>query len=225
MNSSSERLQSATYAPLEYREAGDPTDAGNVSEATTEKPPAPPPSEAQPDSAAVFAARLDEQRRTITAQARQEAEREIQRARGEILRAIEAFEHEREKYFRQCEAEVVDLALAIARRIIYRETQIDPRLLARLVNYELEQLDAATSVRLIVSPDSLGYWKEAVPGMSHAVEVSTDKAIATGDVRIETVLGTTSVSFERELKEIERGFLDLLSQRPVVSESRPARVQ
>jgi len=224
MNSSSEQVESESYAPLVYREAGEPPDVDTTSEAAAEQPPAvtrPP----QPDPAALFAARLEEQRRTITAQARQEAEREIQRVRAGIARSIEDFGQQREKYFRQCEAEVVDLALAIARRIIHRETQIDPRLLASLVNYELEQLDAATSVRLIVAPDSLGYWNEAAADMSRAVEVSADKTLAPGDVRIETVLGNTSVSFERELKEIERGFLDLLSHRPAASESRLVRVQ
>jgi len=224
MNSSSERLQFASYAPLEYLEAGDPSDADGVSETTTEESTATP-QPPQPDPAALFAARLEEQRRTITTQARLETEREVQRARSEILRAIEDFGQQRGEYFRQCESEIVDLALAIARRIIHRETQIDPRLLASLVNFELEQLDGATSVRLIVSPDSLGYWNEASSAMSRAVEVSSDKALAVGEIRIETVLGSTSVSFERELKEIERGFLDLLSHRPAVSESRPARVQ
>jgi flagellar assembly protein FliH len=224
MNLSSERSGAASYAPLEYREAGDPPDVNTASETATEQPPAVPQS-LQPDPATLFAARLEEQRRTITAQAHQEAEREIQRARSEIARSIEDFGQQREKYFRQCEAEVVDLALAIARRIIHRETQIDPRLLASLVNYELEQLDAATSVRLIVAPGSLGYWNEAAAGMSRTVEVSVDKALASGDVRMETVLGNTSVNFERELKEIERGFLDLLSHRPAPSESRAVRVQ
>src|SRR5450631_3836009 len=144
MNSSSEPLGPVSYTPLEYREAGDA--AGKTPPAVEEQPRAPQP-EPQPDPAVLFAARLDEQRRAITAQARQDTEREIQRVRSEIARAIADFGQQRERYFHQCEAEVVDLALAIARHIIHRETQIDPRLLAGLVNYELEQLDAATSVR------------------------------------------------------------------------------
>jgi flagellar assembly protein FliH len=222
MNSSFERLRPASYTTLEYREVGEPPE--KTTEAVEEQPRAPQP-DPQPDPAALFAARLDEQRRAITAQARQEAEREIQRARSELARAIEDFGQQRERYFGQCEAEVVDLALAIGRHIIHRETQIDPRLLAGLVNYELEQIEAATTVRLIVSPDSLGHWNEAAAGMPHAVEVSSDKALAPGAVRIETALGSTSVSFERELKEIESGFMDLLSHRPAASECRTVRVQ
>jgi flagellar assembly protein FliH len=61
--------------------------------------------------------------------------------------------------------------------------------------------------------------------MPRTVEVSPDKALASGDVRIETALASTTVSFEGELKEIERGFFDLLSHRPGAAESRPVRVQ
>jgi flagellar assembly protein FliH len=189
------------------------------------QPPASQAAESTPDPEALFATRLEAERRAITAQARQDAEREIQRARAQIACAVEQFAQQREEYFRRAEGEVVSLALAIARRLLHRETQIDPRLLAGLVNYELDQLDAATSVRLLVSPETLSYWNAAAPTMSRPVEVGPDKALAAGAVRIETVLGSTMVSFERELKEIERGFFDLLSHRPTVQETTTAHVQ
>jgi flagellar assembly protein FliH len=226
MSSSSEQLQATPYLPMEYREAGDSSETTLPAEASVE-PAAPEAEDSAPqsDPAELFATRLEEERRTITAQLRQEAEEEIRRARSEIARAIESFAKQREEYFRQAETEVVSLSLAIARRIIHRESQMDPRLIAGLVNYELEQLDVATSTRLFVSPGTLGAWNEALPTLAGAVELMPDKALAPGDVRIETALGVTSVSFERELKEIERGFFDLLSRRPAASESKSVRVQ
>lgn len=228
MSSSSERGKAASYVPLEYQEASKhplPFDDQQASAACGGPPSVPHVEEAAPDPEALFAARLEEQRHAITAQARQETEREIERTRAEIARAIEQFAQQRDEYFHQAEAEVVSLALAIARRIIHRETQIDPQLLAGLVNYELKQLERATGVRLLVSPETLGYWNEAAPKMSRPVEVAPDKALASGEVRIETVLGSTTVSFECELKEIERGFFDLLSHRPAAKETRTALVQ
>jgi flagellar assembly protein FliH len=199
-------------------EAGQPFDAGVEHPRTADAEP-------QPDPAAAFAQRLEEEKRAIAAQFRMEAEREIQRARSAIAHAIDEFVLQRDVYYQQAEREVVDLALAIARRIIHRETQIDPRLLAALVRHEIEQLDAATSVRLVVSPDALASWNELAPSMPRAVEVRPDKALSSGDIRIETALGATSINFERELKEIERGFFDLLSHRPAPAESRAVRVQ
>ncbi len=219
MNSSSEPLPAASYHPLEYHDAAEPFQSSLQSEH-------PQPREAvTPDPDALLEARIEEERRAIRAQARQEAEREIQRARAGIAQAVEQFARQREKYFRCAEEEVVALALAIARRLIHRETQIDPRLLAGLVNYELEQLDAATSVRLFVSPGTQSYWNEAAPALSRPIEVVPDQALDPGDARIETVLGSATVSFERELKEIERGFFDLLSHRPQAPEPKTAHVQ
>lgn len=221
MSSSSEPVRHPSYMPMEYREAGEPGYPEAPGKAFDDQPPREPP----PDPEALFAVRLEAERRAITAHARQEAEREIRHVRTEVACAIEQFAQQREEYFRQVEGEVVSLALAIARRLLRRESQIDPRLLAGLVNYELDQLDAATSVRLLVSPETLGYWNEAAPTMPRPVEVAPDKALAAGAVRIETVLGSTTVSFERELKEIERGFFDLLSHRPAAKESATALVQ
>ena len=227
--------QSASYLPLQYHDAAEPfspfqspvESPGQSSAHKAERPGSPcggnQAGEGDPD--ALVAAHIEAECRAIRAEARQEAEREIQRARSAIAEAIEQFASQREEYFRHAEEEVVGLALAIVRRLIHRESQIDPRLLSGLVNYELEQLDAATSVRLFVSPDALSYWKEASQSMSRPVEVAADKALAPGDARIETVLGSAIVSFERELKEIERGFFDLLSHRPSPAGTKAVRVQ
>jgi flagellar assembly protein FliH len=223
MNSSSEPFEPSFCVPLQYRDAREPFEPGQTYEPAAA--PAAQSADPSPDPAELLAARIAEERRVITAQARQETERELQRIRSEIASSIEQFAQQRDEYFRQAEAEVVSLALAIARRLVHRETQIDPHLLAGLVKYELEQLETATSVRLFISPDALSYWNEAVRDMPRPVELAPDKALAAGDVRIETVLGSTTVSFERELKEIERGFFDLLSHRPASAESRTLRVQ
>jgi flagellar assembly protein FliH len=214
---------------MEYLEAGaTPTSDEDVPEQSAERgEPAQPaaPAEQQSDSAAAVAVLIEQERHAITAQAHQEAEREIQRARAVLAGTIEQFAQQRDEYFRQAEAEIVSLALAIARRLIHRESQIDPRLLAGLVRHELEQMEAATGVRLLVSPDTLSHWNEAVRTIARPVEVVPDKTLTTGDARIETALGSTTVSFERELKEIERGFFDLLSRRPEASGGKTGRVQ
>lgn len=232
MNSSSELPPPASYLPLQYCDAGEPfSPPQSPAQSPGQFKPEPHGSSSgnqageAPDPSELLAARIEAERRAIRAEARQEAEREIQRAHSAIAHAIEQFAGQREEYFRHAEEEVVSLALAIARRLIHRESQIDPRLLAGLVNYELEQLDAATTVRLIVSPDALSYWNEAAQSISRPIEVAADKALAPGDARIETVLGSTTVSFERELKEIERGFFDLLSHRPPAAETKTVRVQ
>ena len=221
MSSSSEPRPS--YVPLEYREAGEEPSSGTSTTAPSE------PEEPKPDPAALYAAQLEQERKAITAQLRRDAEREVQNARAAVARAVEEFANRREEYFRNVESEVVSLALAIARRVIHRETQLDPRLLAALVRYELEQLDAATSVRLLVPAEALNQWREVAATMPRRVEVTTDASLQANEVKIATELGETTINFEGELKEIERGFFDLLAHRTAsiapAAETNPVRVQ
>ena len=222
MSSSCESGRSSSYLPMEFPEVGGA--AADESALETAEGEAPKP-EAVPSLEEMVAARVEEARRTIAAQARQETERELQLARQQIAKAIERFAAEREGYFRKAEGEVVNLAMAIARRLLHRESQIDPKLLAGLVNYELEQLDEATKVRLSVSPEAVSDWRSAASGLAREAEIMPDKALAAGEVRIETALGATTVSLEREMKEIERGFFDLLAHRPQNASGEAARVQ
>jgi hypothetical protein len=68
-------------------------------------------------------------------------------ARSSIVAAIEGFAAERKEYFRGVEAEAVKLALAIARKILHRETQMDPLLLRSVVRSAMDRLEDT-------SPDS-----------------------------------------------------------------------
>jgi flagellar assembly protein FliH len=179
----------------------------------------------KPDPETIYAARLEAETAKAVAQCKAEAAREVQCVRTAVSQAVAEFARERQEYFQRAEAEVVQLAVAIARRIIHRETQVDPMLLASVVRYELQQLDVGTEVRLLVPPASLGYWQEAVAGMAQAVAVEAVKTLTGDAVRIETALGSRTVDFESELKEIERGFFDLLSLRPAPDPTGPTLVQ
>jgi len=208
----------ASYVPMQYREAAEPACAEAAERAAEASMAAAPAAEPAPNLDELLAERIEQERRTLREQARKEAEREIERASAAIRGALEQFAQ-------QAEGEIVNLALAIARRILRRESQIDPQLLAGLVRHELEHVESATSVRLVVSPESLKYWSEALRGISRPVELAEDKSVESGAARIETALGSTTVGFEVELKEIERSFFDLLARRPAMADREAVHVQ
>src|ERR1700687_3788383 len=64
--------------------------------------------------------------------------------REQIARAVREFAVERANYYRRIEAEVVQLALAVARKILHREAQLDPHALAGIVRVTIEGMDAGT---------------------------------------------------------------------------------
>ncbi len=134
-----------------------------------------------------------------------------------VRRAILEFQKEREEYFIRIEPEVVQLALAIARKILHREAQIDPLLLTGLVHVALEKIDAGTRVRLRANPADMHFWNEHFAQSGNGVappELIGDSALQHGECSIETEVGSTEISLETQLKEIEQGFFDLLEQRP-----------
>jgi len=133
-----------------------------------------------------------------------------------ISQALQTFQQERELYFSRIETEVVQLALAIARKILHRESQIDPLLLTGLVHVALEKLDAGTRVRLRANPTDVHFWNEyfAQHSTDKAPELVGDPALKLGECMLETEVGSTQISLETQLKEIEQGFFDLLEQRP-----------
>src|SRR5579885_2251637 len=133
-----------------------------------------------------------------------------------IAQALSAFGKEREQYFNRIEIEVVQLALAIARKILHRESQIDPLLLTGLVHVALEKLDAGTRTRLRANPADIHFWNEyfAQHGGDKSPELIGDPALKHGECALETEVGSTQISLETQLKEIEQGFFDLLEQRP-----------
>jgi flagellar assembly protein FliH len=148
---------------------------------------------------------------------RSELDAALAKNRGQIGQALREFALERQDYYRRIEGEVVQLALAVARKILHREAQLDPNALAGIVRVTLEKLDTGTKVNLHVHPREAADWRHYFACQVENVpppEVYEDPAIAPGECRIETSLGTTEVGLETQLKEIATGLLDLLAERP-----------
>ena len=139
------------------------------------------------------------------------------RERERITKALGDFAAERAHYYRRIEAEVVQLALAVARKILHREAQLDPHALAGIVRVTIESMDTGTKISLHLPPPDVTEWRHYFAGKMEGdstLEVKEDPALGPGECRIETALGATEVGFESQLKEIETGLLDLLAERP-----------
>jgi flagellar assembly protein FliH len=145
-----------------------------------------------------------------------ETQKLIEQAKATIADAIAEFAAERESYFQDVETEVIALSLAIARKILNRETQIDPLVLKGVVYAALDRLSAGTSVTLHVPPGQRESWRHAFASDPvHApAQIVEDASLAGHECRIETALGTSHLNVESQLKEIEQGFADLLAKSP-----------
>jgi flagellar assembly protein FliH len=107
--------------------------------------------------------------------------------------------------------------LAIAAKILHREAQVDPMLVATLVRMAVERMREGSSVTIRVNPTRVNRWREYFAGQSNVarVEVVEDAGLSDLDCMLETELGTANFGLDTQLKEVEQGFFDLLALRPV----------
>lgn len=149
---------------------------------------------------------------------RREFEARLSAERSLLTKAIEGFQQERAEYYARVESEVVQLALSIAAKILHREAQVDKMLLAALVRVAIENLQHRSNVIVRLRPEKCGAWRSyfAQHLKGTKVEILEDSQLSDNDCVLETELGTADVSLDAQVKEIERGFFDLLAQRPEI---------
>lgn len=130
--------------------------------------------------------------------------------------SLEQFERERQEYYLRAERELVQLALTIARKILQRESTIDPLLLAGMVRVQLERMNQSTKTNVRVHPDQVSdfrsYFARHLQEMQP--EVIEDVSLELHRCVLQSELGTTEIGPDVQLKEIEQGLLDLEAARP-----------
>ncbi len=134
-----------------------------------------------------------------------------------ITSALEHFERMRKDYFSRVEIEVVQLALSIAAKILHRESQVDPMLVSALVQIALGQLREGAAASIRVRPEEVKRWQQhfSSNNLSASISVLEDPELQPKDCILETELGSVNFSLDMQLKEVEKGFFDVLAQRPV----------
>jgi len=146
------------------------------------------------------------------AEARGEWEEELKsrvaEERERVSRVCDEFAGERRRYFADVETEVVRLALAIASRVLHREAKMDPLLLAGVVRVALEKIAEGSAAVLRVPADEVEMWRDV------ASSVVGDERMRAGECVLETSVGKVELGVSAQLEEIEKGFFDLLQQRP-----------
>ena len=147
---------------------------------------------------------------------RKEFETKLEIQAANVRLALELFQVERKDYFSRVESDVVHLALAISAKIMHREAQVDPLLVAALVRVAVDKLHDGSSVSVRVSPAQAEKWRRYLsnPLNGSSIAIVEDANLGPDDCILETDLGSANFSIDAQLKEVEQGFFDLLAQRP-----------
>jgi flagellar assembly protein FliH len=214
--------------PLEYQEAGgDILALPLVSSPAVAEPP-PPIVIGVPDEEVErrIQIALDSAAAEADQRMRIECERVSKEAKEKVTEVLKKFEDERAEYFRRVEGEVVQLALAIARKILQREAEMDPTLLLALVRIALERMQYGSAVRIRIAAEDEDLWRGwgDANGGSSRWEIAPDETLNPGDCIVETELGTANFGFEAQLRDVEESFAQLLTHRSHAQSGHAARV-
>jgi flagellar assembly protein FliH len=138
---------------------------------------------------------------------------ELARERSRVPDLLSAMQQERNEYYSKVEVQLVHFALAIAAKILHREAQVDRMVVAGLVKVMLEKLQQGTKVTVHVRPEAAESWRHYFHENSN-MQIVEDASLQSTDCVFETELGVAEVGLDSQLKEIEKGFFDLLAQKP-----------
>jgi len=130
-----------------------------------------------------------------------------------LTRSLSDLSSIRNRVRKAAEADLLKLAIAVARRVLHRELTLDPGSIEGLIRVALEKLESRDLCRVRVHPDQEPVIRTLLGRFSAAsVELIPDPTLQCGDVMFETSHGTLDGSIEAQLQEIERGFADRLSR-------------
>ncbi|MEP7361945.1 MAG: FliH/SctL family protein [Acidobacteriota bacterium] len=169
-------------------------------------------------------AELEQQIPRLVEQARQAGIKEGEAAAGETAtrqveaiaergaHAIEELIAERRKMRRRLEEDLVHLAVAVARRVLHRELSVDPEALGGIVRAVLDRMDAREVHRLRVRPADAPFVEKHIGEWQTPVQLRLEKdpSLERGAIVFDTARGSVDASVETQLREIDRGFTDLV---------------
>ena len=110
------------------------------------------------------------------------------------------------------EREAVELALAIARKIVCQEVATDRNVVLNVVKESLRKVVGHKKIKIRLCPDDLQFMNDAksqIPGLTEDFEkiiFEADKSIMNGGCIIDTRFGDIDARIERQLQAVEEAF-------------------
>ena len=143
-------------------------------------------------------------------QARESAAAEVKQALNEAARSVASLAGMRPRLRKQAEADLVHLAVEIARRVIRREINVDPDALCAIAAAALERIESQEVLRARVSPAQRQAFAAALQSIApeRKIDVCADTTVPFGGLILETSRGRLDASVESQLEEIEHGLAE-----------------
>ncbi len=125
---------------------------------------------------------------------------------------------------RDAEADLVQLALAVARKIVGHEVSLGPEAVTRIIRQALGRVEHAGRITIKLNPadvellaDIKPQWLSSLPENARAA-IEADEGVARGGCLIETGGGEVDARIERQFQVVEEAFRAELDQQKACRE-------
>jgi flagellar assembly protein FliH len=110
---------------------------------------------------------------------------------------------------RQTETQLVELALAVARRVVHREVALDRNLLIAIARVALDRLGESVQVTVRLHPEEYEATAAArvAESAGSGVAFVADPRVGRGGCRVESELGMVDAGVDAQIQEIARALL------------------
>ena len=111
---------------------------------------------------------------------------------------------------RETEQQMVQLALAVARRIVHREITLDPDLLIAMARVALDRLGDSAHVTIRLHPEDYTAMRRRPRhgvGRHRTSRVVADSRVARGGCRVESDFGAMDAGVDAQIHELARALL------------------
>jgi len=213
MSSRARRIDAASVQAFSWNEPGVPPVAAAAAPSKSAPAATPQPVQPEPD----LEARRAAVERDAFAKGFAQGERagaEAAGKRGEVMlrrltETLDELTSLRAQMIHQTEHQMVQLALAVARRVVHREISLDRDLLVAMARVALDRLGESAQVTVRLSPED--FEATAASRASHwtgtNVTVVADSRVSRGGCRIESDLGVLDAGADAQIQEIARALL------------------
>ena len=122
----------------------------------------------------------------------------------------------RAETYHQIEKEVVELALAIARKVVCREIKMDREVVVCVAREALARVEDPGKIKIKMNPEDLNFLNETrhklsdLIGNLDSVSLEAEENIQSGGCIIETNLGEIDALIENQIQAVEESFRDAI---------------
>lgn len=127
-----------------------------------------------------------------------------------LAQTLEQLQALRTEIIRRTEREVVDLSLAIARRILQREISLDHELMLAMARVALDRLADVATASIRLHPDDFAATIAArgtTAVASHGVQVVADASVRRGGCIVQSEFGSVDVGITAQIDELTHALL------------------